>query len=82
MRGLPAKNLGEELYEKAFHHSSQWYKFIFKDRYEYEQVNLILAKVSSKNQELTERLCKMVLENLNRFSHEDAYILAYLHLCQ
>ena len=46
------------------------------------QVNSVLGKVAYENPAVSGVLVKFILENLNRVSHEESYILAYLHLAQ
>jgi len=57
-----------------------FYKRLYEDRYEnHMRLNLILSIFCMDNFELTNRVIDdIILSNLNRFNHEDIYIVGFL----
>lgn len=58
----------------------EFYKKLYEDRYEnYMRVNAILGMWCRENLELSNRVVdELILNKINRFSHDDFYIMAYL----
>lgn len=58
----------------------EFYKKMYEDRYEnYIRVNTIVTRFCYDNFELSNKVIdELILNKINRFSHEDFYIMAYL----
>ena len=44
------------------------------------EINRILSQMCRNNKNLTDKVMAYAKENINRFSHEDSYVFAYIHV--